>query len=234
MEAVLRRPASLNSCRNRDDREAVKLLEDAAIKAHPKAQYNLARRLLTGEGVEKNEHRARILLMAAADAGERKAARILRVLKHKEPPPVGKIRRATFGGEKEKGVVNLAVPPVEADVKPQGKDKAKLRPTEKAVARAKAAAERRRSRAALPEISMQPAPAEGLGPGPARRRATAGAVPVPEIEAEAGHGRRGSLWVDLRGVRPEVGHEGAVELEDGDAPAEEDSDEDPGQGYDHY
>jgi hypothetical protein len=56
----------------RNDSEALQLLESAAERAHPKAQFNLARKLLAGEGVEKNEHRARTLLMQAADAGERK------------------------------------------------------------------------------------------------------------------------------------------------------------------
>jgi hypothetical protein len=181
------------------------LLEKAAEHSHPKAQYNLARRLLTGEGVEKNEHRARMLLMAAADAGERKAARTLRVIKHKEPP--ARLRNAAG----EPGVVTLNRGPgaggAEADHGAKQAQPPALKPSEDAIARAKAAAERRRSslgglaqtRGLLPGAAgEQRSRVSSEGSEAQQRRDSLGMTATGTLTA----GRRRSLWVDLREKYP--------------------------------
>lgn len=198
----------------------MRLLEDAATRAHPKAQYNLARRLLTGDGVGKNEHRARLLLMAAADAGERKAARTLRVLKKDKDPP-STLRRPSEGandgavvlsatlaleeGEGPRGAPQLP-PGMSAGMSATG-GQGTRRPSASAVARAKAAAERRRQSfgAAGPMIP------DWLATAPLRQSLDRGQEEEDSEEEDEEEGalanhntldwqqtRRRSLWVDLR------------------------------------
>jgi len=127
----------------RDEQEALRLLEGAAQKGHSKAQFNLAKRLLTGDGIEKNEHRARMLLMSAADNGETKAARTLRLLK-KDPP------KTRPGEAPAASAVAMNTLPTEGvSEKGERSPNNVHRPSIVAVARAKAAVERRKKQESI-------------------------------------------------------------------------------------
>ena len=64
----------------RDYRNAVKLYQDAAAYGNPDAETNLAKLYLRGQGVPRDDNKARALLEKAASQGHEEAQRILNTL----------------------------------------------------------------------------------------------------------------------------------------------------------